>query len=239
MALINCPECGHQMSDTATKCPNCGYSNFRNNEIIKSIGNHKHYIISGVWGTVSLFIVFWGIGYSTHFSTSPIIIDEDFITGLIFFLVGIISLFFSCRLLKNKIKYYNKIFYIAFSICVVSLISTFFCLGITTEAIQRAELEASIKEAKIAETKGEAKRRVEEEASSPYILKPNTLYKTTFNGGFSGLRIHLLEKDKKTMKLFLRYKHIMMGESRLTLIIKSMLKVGDGICQGLLKANGN
>lgn len=26
MALINCPECGHDVSDTAESCPNCGYS---------------------------------------------------------------------------------------------------------------------------------------------------------------------------------------------------------------------
>lgn len=25
MALINCPECGKQVSDTAPACPNCGY----------------------------------------------------------------------------------------------------------------------------------------------------------------------------------------------------------------------
>lgn len=25
MALINCPECGKQISDTASKCPDCGY----------------------------------------------------------------------------------------------------------------------------------------------------------------------------------------------------------------------
>ncbi len=24
MALINCPECGHQVSNTAKSCPNCG-----------------------------------------------------------------------------------------------------------------------------------------------------------------------------------------------------------------------
>lgn len=142
MALINCPECGHQMSDTAKRCPNCGYSNFRNNEIIKSIrsneiiksiGNHKHYIISGVLGAVSLFIVFFGIGWSTYFSTRPIRINADFTMGLITFLGGIILLFFSCRLLKNKIRYYNKIFYIGSSIYVVSLIITFLCLGFETE----------------------------------------------------------------------------------------------------------
>ena len=26
MALINCPECNHQISDQALTCPNCGYS---------------------------------------------------------------------------------------------------------------------------------------------------------------------------------------------------------------------
>ena len=25
MALIKCPECGHDVSDTAASCPNCGY----------------------------------------------------------------------------------------------------------------------------------------------------------------------------------------------------------------------
>ena len=25
MALINCPECGKEVSDKATNCPNCGY----------------------------------------------------------------------------------------------------------------------------------------------------------------------------------------------------------------------
>lgn len=26
MALINCPECGREVSDKAEKCPNCGYN---------------------------------------------------------------------------------------------------------------------------------------------------------------------------------------------------------------------
>lgn len=26
MALINCPECGNEISDTANKCPHCGYA---------------------------------------------------------------------------------------------------------------------------------------------------------------------------------------------------------------------
>jgi len=26
MALVNCPECGKEMSDKALMCPNCGYA---------------------------------------------------------------------------------------------------------------------------------------------------------------------------------------------------------------------
>ena len=26
MALINCPECGHEVSDTIQQCPHCGYA---------------------------------------------------------------------------------------------------------------------------------------------------------------------------------------------------------------------
>lgn len=32
MALINCKECGKQMSDTAVSCPHCGAKNKNNNE---------------------------------------------------------------------------------------------------------------------------------------------------------------------------------------------------------------
>lgn len=31
MALINCPECGRQVSDVATSCPTCGYPIAKNN----------------------------------------------------------------------------------------------------------------------------------------------------------------------------------------------------------------
>ena len=30
MALINCPECGKEVSDTANLCPHCGYNLKRN-----------------------------------------------------------------------------------------------------------------------------------------------------------------------------------------------------------------
>ena len=30
MAMINCPECGKEISDQASNCPNCGYINHLN-----------------------------------------------------------------------------------------------------------------------------------------------------------------------------------------------------------------
>ena len=37
LALIKCPECGKEISDNATNCPNCGYS-FRNSKFCKFCG---------------------------------------------------------------------------------------------------------------------------------------------------------------------------------------------------------
>lgn len=36
MALINCPECGRQVSDSAPQCPGCGYviSKQNNNQFV-------------------------------------------------------------------------------------------------------------------------------------------------------------------------------------------------------------
>lgn len=40
MALIICPECGHEVSDTAESCPKCGYSIYKNIQIQK-VQNRK------------------------------------------------------------------------------------------------------------------------------------------------------------------------------------------------------
>ena len=36
MALITCPECGKEVSDKATACPNCGYP-------INTVGNNREF----------------------------------------------------------------------------------------------------------------------------------------------------------------------------------------------------
>ena len=38
MALIKCPECEHEISDTAKKCPHCGYTM---KSVVKAITNNK------------------------------------------------------------------------------------------------------------------------------------------------------------------------------------------------------
>lgn len=35
MALIKCPECNHDMSDTADFCPNCGYKFKQSKKILE------------------------------------------------------------------------------------------------------------------------------------------------------------------------------------------------------------
>ncbi len=42
MALINCPECGKEISDTARKCPHCGYAV---KSVFKDISTKKNTII--------------------------------------------------------------------------------------------------------------------------------------------------------------------------------------------------
>lgn len=44
MALINCPECGKEISNTTKKCPHCGYTlkKFRLNTVKESINKYIH-----------------------------------------------------------------------------------------------------------------------------------------------------------------------------------------------------
>lgn len=53
MALINCPECNHQVSDKAISCPNCGYpissveqtTTDNTNVINNNVSNNKSYCV--------------------------------------------------------------------------------------------------------------------------------------------------------------------------------------------------
>ena len=52
MALINCPECGKEVSDSAEMCPNCGYSIVIEEYITEGI-------ISIIVGIVGWIIALW------------------------------------------------------------------------------------------------------------------------------------------------------------------------------------
>lgn len=41
MALINCPECGNQVSDAAISCPHCGYGISSSSSPVQSTDKHK------------------------------------------------------------------------------------------------------------------------------------------------------------------------------------------------------
>lgn len=64
MALINCPECNREISDTVKKCPNCGYKiNQHNTGDNKRTISKRTIIIGIVLLVVSIAIVGWIILY--------------------------------------------------------------------------------------------------------------------------------------------------------------------------------
>ena len=86
MALINCPECGHQMSDTAEKCPNCGYR-------INVSHSHPPKYIFAIILLVGIVILSFAIGLIMNFSLDTICYgDDDFIIGLSVFIITVIAL---------------------------------------------------------------------------------------------------------------------------------------------------
>ena len=60
MALIKCPECNREISDTAKTCPHCGYK--LNVEQVR----HRNKIVT--WSIVSVLIIALAIGLSLYIS---------------------------------------------------------------------------------------------------------------------------------------------------------------------------
>ena len=69
MALIKCPECGHQVSDKAAVCPSCGIAIAGNPDIVapqtvakrETKKPHKSVTIPVVAGVMALIIVLGGL----------------------------------------------------------------------------------------------------------------------------------------------------------------------------------
>lgn len=96
MALIHCPECNSQVSDTADTCPNCGF-NLKNQEPFDPISNplsepfyNKKKATGELIGAISCIVV--GI---------PLV---PFIIGIFIILVGIWCLINYSRIKNAKIR---------------------------------------------------------------------------------------------------------------------------------------
>lgn len=66
MALINCPECGKEISSTVKICPNCGYTINTNHFFLPNISIKKSFkiiIISALF--ILLFVLYWTNKQST------------------------------------------------------------------------------------------------------------------------------------------------------------------------------
>ncbi len=67
MALINCPGCGHRISDKAKACPKCGHS-IQNIEIGNASpnSNRKEKTIGSLLCVFAVLCIIWGIGCVTN-----------------------------------------------------------------------------------------------------------------------------------------------------------------------------
>lgn len=130
MALINCPECGHQMSDTANKCPNCGYK-VKNSSITKGFVSRINNPILG-WLIVIIGLFLVGISMPTMSNFAIRYIDpyyEEFYYGCILFLVGIFAMYYGFKILRKSFRYSMPVFYCVATISVLTLIGYMYAMG--------------------------------------------------------------------------------------------------------------
>lgn len=64
MGLIKCPECGKEISDKVSSCPNCGYPLGKNETMNKKI----IWIIAGIFGIIALLVLLSGMSDLFHAS---------------------------------------------------------------------------------------------------------------------------------------------------------------------------
>ena len=105
MALINCPECNKEISDSAKSCPHCGYK-FKNSVWMK-IWSKRLIIIGAISAICSLiyscatadsslqaraYALTHNGSYSPQYQISSFLSDLFFNGGLLLFCIGIILL---------------------------------------------------------------------------------------------------------------------------------------------------
>ena len=93
MALIECPECGHEVSDTAETCPNCGYrlksqtnnlSSFNEEtqqRIARAIKNRyiTNILACSLMIACGVFLIIFGISFKDGFLTLPLCLMGGFV----------------------------------------------------------------------------------------------------------------------------------------------------------------
>ena len=112
MAMINCPECGKEISDKALSCPNCGYS-LNSNENY-NISYQEYFVKKKTpgkgFGIAGMVLGIIGVVYSTMLLLSTFsllmtesvgVADELFKSGMIgmgvyMMIFGILALTFGC-----------------------------------------------------------------------------------------------------------------------------------------------
>lgn len=120
MALIKCPECNHDVSDSAETCPNCGYTikkdepfcpNISSLSTPKKIGTAK--MVVGIMGSVLL----GGIAFKMFFMI-PFV-------GVILMITAIIGFAISCA--TRKTVQYGKCPYCKTDLQVMAGANSFHC----------------------------------------------------------------------------------------------------------------
>lgn len=114
MALIKCPECQKEVSDTAETCPHCGYrlkpakrqTTYYYSSRASDIVERDHFIrnVVGIIGGAILIIVgivFFCICGATVAGTYSEIKTLLIISGIIIIILGVVSILYSVYRLKN------------------------------------------------------------------------------------------------------------------------------------------
>ena len=118
MALINCPECGNQMSDTAKKCPHCGY---KEKKINKNIILGITLIILGIGALIiSEFQLTMSRLYGYYTCD-----DEHFISAIILYLVMLGCGIWSAIIFYKQNKLISKVLIGLMSVAILVLLYQF------------------------------------------------------------------------------------------------------------------
>ena len=84
MALVQCPECGKEVSDTANNCPNCGYpiaqKEVTDNPVSSTIASNapkKKFPLKAIVGACLLIVLIVGVAFLTKGRNSVVGTWED------------------------------------------------------------------------------------------------------------------------------------------------------------------